>query len=331
MKNILITGASGFIGNFIVDEALTRGYKVYATVRKSSNIETLKTKQIEIITLDMSDLEAMAIVFESLPRMDYVIHNAGVTKANKDEEYFKINRDFTRNLVQALGKANRVPDKILYVSSLAAYGPGKPHSSEPIMELDLPNPVTKYGESKLMGEIYVREQKVAPYLIIRPTAVYGPGERDNFINIKLINSGFEFFIGKHNQNLTFIYVSDLVNAMFNLIESDKVNKCYFISDGNIYSKREMGEILSREFNKRVFRLSVPLFLVKIIAYISEKVGKMQGKATALNLPKVKELEASNWVCDISELKNDIAFEAKHSLASGLAETIKWYKKEGWLN
>ena len=97
----------------------------------------------------------------------------------------------------------------------------------------------------------MREQKVAPYLIIRPTAVYGPGERDIFINIKLINSGFEFFIGKHNQNLTFIYVSDLVNAMFNLIESDKVNKCYFISDGNIYSKREMGEILSREFNKRV--------------------------------------------------------------------------------
>ncbi len=330
MKNILITGASGFIGNFLVDEGVKQGYKVYAAVRKSSNTDTLKDKGVEIVTLDLSNKIALVNALELLPHMHYVIHNAGVTKANKDDDYFEINQFYTKNFIDALSELSKVPEKFLYVSSLAAFGPGKPNCIEPILLTDAPKPVTKYGESKLMGERVVREQKSIPFLVIRPTAVYGPGERDILINFKIINSGFEFFIGTQPQNLTFIYVKDLVTAIFNLINSEIVNKCYFISDGQIYSKKVMGEIVAKELSKSVFRVSVPLFLVKTIAFISEKIGKMQGKATALNLPKVKELEATNWVCDISDLQKDIAFSPIYTLQNGLPETIKWYRQQGWI-
>ena len=330
MKNILITGASGFIGNFLVDEAVSRCYKVYAAVRKSSKIDSLIAKGVEIVTLDLSNTSALVDQLQALPPLHYVIHNAGVTKANKDDDYFEINQKYTKNFVDALSELPTIPQKILYVSSLAAFGPGKPDCSDPILLSDTPNPVTKYGESKLMGEMVVRGQKSIPYLVLRPTAVYGPGERDILINFKIINKGFEFFIGSQPQNLTFIYVKDLVVATFNLLESVVVDKCYFISDGRVYSKKEMGEVVAKALNKSVFRISVPLLLVKIIAFISEKIGKLQGKGTALNLPKVKELEATNWVCDITDLQNDISFSPLYTLQTGLPETIEWYKNEGWI-
>jgi len=330
-KNILITGASGFIGRFYIDEALIRGYEVYAVVRKSSKIDHLNDKPIHFVFIDFSDYPSMITILSELPPISYVIHAAGVTKAFKSHDYYEVNVQNTKKFVNAIVQSNNIPESFLLLSSLAAFGPGSTQSSSPVCNDDMPMPITNYGTSKRMAEMVIIEQSFIPYIILRPTAVYGPGERDIFQSIALMNSHFDFMIGTHRQYLTFIYVQDLVDVTFKLLESKIKNKEYFISDGSLYSKRDLGHYVEKSLNKKVFHIPMPLFLVRIIAFITETIAKTLGRpATALNYEKVRELAATNWNCDIGPLERDIGYKAKYTLEQGVNETINWYKNEGWL-
>jgi len=327
-----LTGASGFIGRFLVEECLGKGYEVYATIRESSKIGHLSGLNVRFIVADLSRQDALVEMFKGLPAVDYVIHNAGLTKAFDPNDFIDVNVNLTKNLVNAMTICGVAPAKLLYVSSLAAYGPGNQHGSEPVTNKSIPRPVTAYGTSKLMAERFIMEQKHLPWIIVRPTAVYGPGERDIYQAIRLINSRFEFYIGSEAQHLTFVYVRDLVSAMLNLLESNISHKAYFVSDGNLYSKKNLGQYVSNELHKKVLHITVPLPLVKVIAHVTEKYSKtISKKAPALNVEKLNELTAKNWNCDVEPLFNDLGFRPRYNLEKGIHETIKWYKKEGWLN
>jgi len=330
MKKILITGATGFIGNFLVDEAISRGYNVYVAVRKTSNISKLKDKNVTIVELNFTDNNQLNNSFMQLPRFDYIIHNAGLTKSLKKDEYIEVNCRNTTRFIQALKQQHKSPDKFLYMSSLAAYGPGDENSTSPVLLDSIPKPVTTYGKSKLLAEKFIIEEANIPYIIIRPTAVYGPGDKDIFETIKLINKRVNFQIGTKDQNYTFIYVKDLVRVVLDATESDSLNKAYFVSDGNLYHNREMGIIVSYLINKSVVHISVPLCIVRIIASVVEFISRFTRKAPALNVEKIPELSARNWNCDIQPLKTDFNFSAVYNLENGLAETVNWYKQEGWI-
>jgi len=330
-KTVLITGASGFIGRSLINEALLRKYDVYAMVRKSSKVDHLADKPIQLISVDFSDSSSIARILSELPPFDYIIHAAGVTKSFISETYYKINVQYTQNLVNAIVQSKNIPEVLMYFSSLAAFGSGNADSSIPVKNDDIPKPITNYGVSKLKAEEFVRNQTQIPYIILRPTAVYGPGERDIFQSIKLMNYHFDFNIGFHKQYLTFVYVQDLVNVTYNLLESKNRNKAYFVSDGAIYTKKDLGYYVEKKLNKKVFHIPVPLCLVRIIAFLTETIGKITKKAaTALNYEKVKELAAINWNCDIDPLTLDIGYKAMYNLECGVNQTIDWYKKEDWL-
>jgi nucleoside-diphosphate-sugar epimerase len=332
MKNILITGASGFIGNFLVEEGIRRNYNIYISVRKTSTIDHLNDKDIKVIEMDLSNSEDLLRKFETLPRFNFIIHNAGITKSLDKNEYYRVNCDYTKNLIIALKQINKIPDKFVLMSSLAAYGPGNLLKPEPITLDVIPNPVTNYGRSKLEAEKFVISHKDFPYLIIRPTSVYGPREKDIYQMIKMINNHIEFYIGSHKQFLSFIYVKDLTKIIYELTESSLINKTYFLSDGNVYDKYTFGKITAKLLNKRVLKIAMPLPLVKVIAYVTEKLMKLtKGKAPALNINKVNELKAVNWNCDISPLINDLNPKPSFtSLEEGLKETLSWYKQNHWL-
>jgi nucleoside-diphosphate-sugar epimerase len=85
-NNILITGASGFIGNFLVDEAIKRGYNVFATIRKSTKINRLEEKKVNLIEIDFKDSNNIKNKLLNSPHFKYIIHNAGITKALKNKE-----------------------------------------------------------------------------------------------------------------------------------------------------------------------------------------------------------------------------------------------------
>src|ERR1043166_243758 len=119
MKKVLITGGSGFVGSFIVEESLRRGYETYVCVRKNSPRVYLEDPRITLLSLDEGGI---ASIVNACTKFDYVVHCAGVTKAKRKEAYFRNNVEFTRALCEALKRSGKLPEKLMLVSSLAASG-----------------------------------------------------------------------------------------------------------------------------------------------------------------------------------------------------------------
>ena len=319
MKNILITGASGFIGSFLVEEALNRNWKVWAGIRQSSSKEYLRDERISFIDLFYPDKEKLKQQIEnhtnSFGKWDYIIHNAGVTKCLHSEDFEKINYRFTRNLIEALKETGAIPDKFIMMSSLSAAPPTD----------------TLYGKSKRKAEEFLESQPDFPYIILRPTGVYGPRDKDYFLMLKSIKNGLELTAGYEPQLLTFIYVKDLVKAAFLAVESAFTHKIYTVSDGNTYSDETYTQLAKKALGKkRVLKLRIPLALLKTVSILAESISNISKQPSTLNRDKYKIMKRRDWTCDISPLKQDLSFQAGYDLERGMEECVTWYASHGWL-
>jgi nucleoside-diphosphate-sugar epimerase len=234
-------------------------------------------------------------------------------------------------LIDALIAADCIPDKFILISSLSAFGVGDETNYTPIKLTDIPTPNTAYGISKLKAEQYLQQKINFPYIILRPTGVYGPREKDYFLMLKTVQSGFDIGAGFKSQHLTFIYVKDLVDAVFLAIENNHVNKAYFVADGDVYTDREYTALVKKILNKkRVISINIPLFLLKIVSFAAEGFSKITKKPSTLNRDKYKIMKQRNWECDIEATKKDLNFKPKYNLEKGLEESVKWYKENNWL-
>ncbi len=335
MKNILVTGASGFIGSFLIEEALQNGYKVYAAVRKSSSTKWLKQPEITLVYPDYSSLDSLISFFTEQKNngisFDYIIHNAGVTKVAKRSDYFKVNQGLTEMLIDALEKSSCIPEKLVFMSSLAALGPGNAKTMKPIDLNQKPNPLTSYAKSKLAAEQFIESKINIPWVIIKPTTVYGPREQDLLVYYKMINKGIEGYIGLKEQHLSFIYVKDLVRLIIGLLpQKSIVHKRYIAADGCSYTNHELGELIRKNLNKKTFRFKIPILLAGIAAFGSEIWGRIIGRFPIFNFEKLAELGSVNWTCDNNPIQEELGFIPEYNLESGLDETLEWCKKNDWI-
>lgn len=329
--NILITGATGFIGGFIVDEALNRGMQVWVAVRPTSSRKYLTDPRIQFLELNLGNKEQMKERMGNL-KFDYVVHAAGATKCLHAEDFFRSNTDGTKNLVQALIELQMPLKRFVFVSSLSVYGPVA--EEQPYREIclnDKPQPNTAYGRSKLAAEQYIESLSSLPYVILQPTGVYGPRERDYFMMAKSIKSHTDFSVGYKPQDLTFVYVLDVVQAIFLALDSQKTGGKYILSDGEVYSSRTFSDLIHRELGKPwLLRIKAPIWLLRIITFCGEYIGRMTGKISALNNDKYNIMKQRNWRCDINPAIKDLGYKPKYQLDEGVRLTIKWYKENGWL-
>jgi len=327
-KRILITGATGFVGFHLIEAALTNGLEVFANVRKSSQTGHLQGLAVNFVELDFESIYQMAKHISEY-KYDYVIHAAAVTKAENLDQYNKYNASYTRNLAVAVTQSVHKVAKFVFVSSLAALGPLKKLGYQ-LSDDGASNPVTYYGKSKALAETYLRNISHLPWLVFRPTAVYGPREREILMVIKAINKGLEVYMGDKDQQLSFIYVKDLAHIMISSLQSAMVNKSYNVSDGHVYDRSAFSEHARTIMQKKTLKVQVPLPLIKGIAWSLEKGYKLLDRMPTLNLDKVNELTGMNWSCDIKNIKNDLGFSPRYQLQQGLEETIKWYQLNKWL-
>lgn len=333
MARILITGASGFIGGYLVAQALENGHTVSAAVRAGSDRTRLLDPRLQLLELPLHDLQAMTGKLQSAGHFDWVIHNAGVTKALSRAAYLEGNVENTRRLIAALQKAGAVPDQFLFVSSLAALGAAPPGHAQ-ILENQVPRPLTSYGESKRQAEIFLESLSGHfPWVAVRPTAVYGPWERDILTFVKLVGKGLELTIGQQSQRLSFVHAADVAAAIFQILETQTpvLHRKYTISDGNAYRTEDLGTAVREALGgKKTLKIRLPLGLVRQVAGVAETIGRWQNKPTALNRDKLPELAAENWHCDSTPLLKDLLFRPKFDLYEGMRQTVDWYRKEGWL-
>lgn len=327
-EKVLITGASGFVGYHLIEAALERGLEVYASVRSSSKIEHLKDLPIHFTYTNLSDENALQKEFEE-KQYDYIVHAAGATKARNEVEYNYANAEITQKLGAAAIQAKLPLKKFVFISSLAALGPS--FNSEPIdEEKHKPQPVTLYGKSKLLAEQYLEAMTSLPAIVLRPTAVYGPRERDIFIVLKMIAGGFEPYIGKTDQQLSFVYVKDLARITVEALLSGVKGKAYNVSDGQSYNRYALADFTKTLLEKRTLKFHIPKGIVHVMALLQEFMGRITGVAPALNRNKLAELTAPNWACSIDSIRQDLLYTPQYDLRKGLAETLKWYNDNNWL-
>ncbi len=329
-KTILITGASGFIGSFLTDEALNRGYNVYAAVRKSTNTTILRKKNVHIIEFDFHDKELTSQQLSTLPAFQYVVHNAGVTKARRAADYFEVNYGNTLRLIEGLKATTGLPLKFIYISSIAAQGSCHGNSNQRGNDISIPKPLTEYGRSKLAAEQLITSMPELTFIIIRPTAVYGPGDHDFLKAVKFLCRGIDFKVGIKPQTLSFIYVKDLARVVFDALESKLINKLWFVSDGKRYNHRDFGKAVSKSLKRKIIHIPVPLKLAIFLGGANEIIAGLAKYPPLINREKIAELAAANWVYDSNPISMDLGFKPEFDLFEGMNETIEWYKKEGWI-
>jgi len=327
----LITGASGFIGSFIVEEALRRGFETWAAVRGSSSRQFLTDNRINFIELNLSSEELLTEQLRGL-QFDYVVHAAGVTKCLDKQDFHRINTEGTQHLVRVLSALQMRIKRFVYISSLSIMGAireQQPYTE--IRESDEARPNTAYGRSKLETEEWLATIKELPYVVLRPTGVYGPRERDYFMMAKSIKSHTDFAVGYKQQDITFVYVTDVVQAVFLACEKGVTGRRYFLSDGEVYQSSTFSNLIRKELgNPWWIRITAPIWVLRVVTFVGEYVGRLNGKVTALNNDKYNIMRQRNWRCDIEPARRELGYEPQVKLEEGVRRSIKWYKDNGWL-
>jgi len=321
-ESVLVTGASGFLGYHIILSALEKKLLVYAAIRKNSNVDHLKNFPVKYLFLDYNNVDELSKVLVE-NKIHFIIHVAGVTKALRQHHYNDVNAVNSVNLAKAAEKSGTSFGKMVFISSLAAVGPAMDLAGV-ITEQSNPRPVTAYGKSKLLAEIELSKINI-PLIILRPTAIYGPRDKDIFIMLKTVSRGFDPYMGKFLQQLSFVYAGDVSDVAVQALFVDKEG-VYNISDGNSYKRYEFADITKKILNKKAVRFHIPMPLVKLLAYFLETTSRWLNKPAVINREKLYELTASNWFCDISKARKDLNFNPKFSLTEGLKDSIAWYQK-----
>jgi len=317
----LVTGANGFIGSHLCEELTKRGYKVTCLVRETSDLKWVEGMDLKFIQGDCTYPESL---YEAVTDVDYIFHLAGLTKARSEEDFFCANAKGTENLIKAVAEKNPDIKRFVYLSSLAAVGPST--NGSPLREDSKPHPVSTYGRSKLEGEKAVLKFKdTIPVTILRPSAVYGPRDKDLFIFFKMVKKGIFPYWGKCYYSL--LYVDDLVWGLILSAENKKAEgETYFLSDRRFYTNEEIVSEISFALGAKTTRLRVPRSIMPFFALVGEKIQR----GGIINRDKMRELSHTYWICDPKKATEELGFNPKVGIKQGIKWTADWYRIYRWL-
>ncbi|MCX7793189.1 MAG: NAD(P)-dependent oxidoreductase [Thermodesulfovibrionales bacterium] len=316
----LITGGTGFIGSHLAEALIKKGFEVYCLVRDLSNKKWLEGLEVNFIEGDCCVRESL----EKIKKFDYIFHLAGLTKASSWDEFYRANVKGTENIIDVAIKNNPGLKRFILLSSLAAAGPSD--NGRPKCEDSPATPVSAYGKSKLLAEeVLLKHKESIPFTILRPTAVYGPRDRDFFVFFKMVNAGIMPYFGKAYYSL--IYVEDLVKGIIlGALRPEAQGKIYFLADGSIITSDEIAFAIAESLQKKPVRIRIPRNLMPFIGRLASKVAKN----SIINNDKLIELRYTHWICDISRARDELGFNPKVNIREGMKWTANWYRLHRWL-
>jgi nucleoside-diphosphate-sugar epimerase len=330
MLNVLITGANGFVGSHIVEALLGSKYNIICVVRETSNLKWLKKFKVEYKYGNLNDEKFLHKIVENV---DIVIHCAGILYATNRIDYFKVNCIITRKLCKAILEKKHKLKKFIFISSQAGFGPSIAESIDDVYKDNyvVCNPISYYGISKLIAEIEIKKffYGKIPYTIFRPTAIYGPRDKDMFIIFNLVYNHLVPVTTKKKM-FQLVYVKDLANIVLLCLKNDKSNNnIYYVANSTVYTWKDLGDIISSSVNIKTFHIFIPDCVFRFIGLMSKIVSFITKKPNLLNNEKINEILQKYWIYDTKDIEND--FNVKFTpLEVASRITYNWYLKNGFL-
>ncbi len=324
---VLITGATGYLGRALVPKLHDAGYTIRILARQSTDTGIFSAlKNIEIFHGDITIKETLEGIEKNI---DYVYHLAvlgHLSTVEDDQNYFDVNTRGSLNLLEYF--AGSELKKFLYTTSSAALG-AIPHKT--VTENDFIPPVTPYGMSKYKAELSIRElaeRYSIPYVMVRLTHVYGPGEtRDLYSIIKMIKKGIFPQVGFSPNLFPAVYLDDAVSGLMLAMEKGRSGETYIISDKTSHDTRMIRKLVRKHLGIRnklypFFPKYPMLLLFSALDRLSNKTG-IKFPATKKNIQFI----TAGRSFSIEKARKELGYEPAVSLEEGLEKTIEYYLQE----
>ena len=325
---VLVTGASGFVGSAIVDSLRSRGIETAVLLRPKSNRRFIADllPDLDVRTGSIGDPQSLGT---GMRDVTHVVHCAGCTKALHASDFFEVNHLGARNIVEAVNRQEGRIRRLIHISSLAAGGPAP--ADRPALESDAPHPVSVYGKSKLAGEEEVRNTCQSDYVILRPPAVYGPRDTAFLPLFKAIKAHIEPRVGGGRMPLSFVFVKDLADAVAACLTPPAASqRTFYVASPEIGSDGGIAREIASQMKAWTLPLPLPMAAMWPLCVLQEAASRLSGKPSVLSRQKYPELRVAGWVCDPGLLKRELGLICATSLKDGIADTLAWYRRQGWL-
>lgn len=281
------------------------------------------------LAICQGDIADMVALRRAVTGIHSVYHLAGLTRALSARDYFQVNAEGTRNLLEACLEAGEVAPRLIYVSSLAAVGPKV--DASPLREEASPRPVSAYGRSKLEGEKEILAVRGRLHVtILRPGVVYGPRDKGVLSYARWVKRGLLPMPAGRPRAISLCYIDDLVRAIIAAGEADRPSgEVYHVAGEGALTWKDFGHVWGEVLGVRPRPVRIPVSILLCLAGVSEFWAWATGHPTFFTRGKVREA-AGHWVCDATKAKRHLGFIPCVGPKEGIARTIQWYRGRGWI-
>ncbi|MHA1648237.1 MAG: NAD-dependent epimerase/dehydratase family protein [Promethearchaeota archaeon] len=335
---ILVTGANGFVGSNFCKYLASKQIYPKVLVRKTSDLSLLKQMVPKWRNFDFfyGDLREASSLRSAVKDVEIIYHIAGTIKGSSWKEFYEGNFIGTTNLIKICREENPGLKRFVFISSMVAGGSGTPKNPqcEKIPSKPLEN--DWYGISKYLTEQYCKKQTNSfPIVMVRPPAVFGPGDQVSLNLFKLAKSHAKLFVTGPPRQMSLVHVEDLVNGIYICGNQPKIEgEIFGFSSDGIISYRDIHEVIATKvFKKRyghLFPLAIPPSIFYIIGFIMEKFGQLTGQPPFINRPKAIQATALGQVMSNQKAKKILGWVPEYNIIFALKDTGKWYQRNSWL-
>ncbi len=321
--SVLVTGGHGFIGSHLCGRLVQHGCRVRILARPGADLSGLEGLEVEVAHGDLTDPGSLRAALDGIGR---VFHLAGALKGFREADLLAVNRDGTRNLVQACPPGL---ERFVLVSSLAAAGPS-PGGPEPRPEGAADAPLTWYGRSKLEAERVVLASGL-PSVIVRPPVVFGPRDRDVLAYFRIAARGFLPVPGARERWYSLVFAPDLAEGIARAGEASLPQGAIIpLVNPDPVTWLDLGRHIARALGRRCRELHLPEAAIRAAGQVAGFAARLRGRPEIFSPQKVVEMLAPAWVASPAKARAMLDWTPGTALDQALWKTVRWYRDHGWL-
>jgi nucleoside-diphosphate-sugar epimerase len=313
-KLAAITGATGFLGRYIVRAVAARGWRVKVLARQPIDHPQLAGLQLDAVSGDLSNVKALRALVDGA---DVIIHAAGLIKARSSAAFDAVNVMGTANLAQAIEMSGTSP-RVLLVSSMAAREPELSSYAR-----------TKRAAEQLLTTTLNRRGRLT---IVRPSAIYGPWDRETLSIFRAIACRIFLRPRSAHGRIAVIHAADAAAAIAVLCEQDSREAVFELTDERIegYSWDEIVKTAETAMEIRALVIPLPGAVVKAAAAVSLVLGKLRRHTPIFTPDKAREILHADWGSNLEFQPPRGLWRPEIGLAQGFRDTVNWYRDRHWL-